>query len=64
MDPSLIYYYGSAVAVMILTCVASFLGAVAASFVTVPTDSRELQLGSKIVDASCQTANDRLLSVV
>ena len=60
----LINLYGSAVAVMMLTCVASFLGAVAASFVTVPSDSKKVQLGSKLVDASCQTANDRLLSAV
>ncbi|XP_065901470.1 membrane-associated transporter protein-like [Dysidea avara] len=58
----LINLYGSAEAVMILTCVTSFLGAVSAGFVTVPSDSsKKVQIGSKMVDASCQTTNDRLL---
>ncbi|XP_065901674.1 membrane-associated transporter protein-like [Dysidea avara] len=58
----LINLYGSAEAVMILTCVTSFLGAVTAGFVTVPSDSsKKVQIGSKMVDASCQTTNDRLL---
>jgi len=57
----LISLYGNSVAVMILTCVTSFLGAVTAIFVTVPSDSKQAQIDPNMVDAGCQTTNDILL---
>ena len=59
----LINLYGSAVAVMILTCATSFLGAVVACFVSVPSDSanKEMHVHSKMVDFSCQTTDDQIV---
>ena len=55
----LINLYGSTVAVMILTCAVSFLGALVAFFVKVPpTNNKQEEIGQNKVDFSCQTDSD------
>jgi len=58
----LITAYGSTVSVMILTCATSFVGAVAACFVTVPSESKKRvqQLRDiKKIESSTQTESDQ-----
>ena len=57
----LINLYGSSVAVMILTSGFSFLGALVACFVTVPSkNSKKVQMDTKKAEFSCQTDNDQI----
>lgn len=51
----LIEAYGSTISVMILTCATSFIGAVVACFVTVPSESKKKVKVTQKVESSTQT---------